>query len=192
MSAAATRMAGEPGDVTALLIAWRNGDEAALARLTPIVYNELHRLAGRYMRREQAGHTLQTTALLNEAYLRLVDSSRVRWQNRAHFYAVAAQLMRRILVDFARHRNYRKRGGDWHRVMLSEGIPERQDVDLAAVNDALDQLERLDARKARVVELRFFGGLSLEETAEALNVSTDTIGRDWRAAKAWLTRELKR
>lgn len=184
-------MAGETGDVTALLVAWRNGDESALARLTPIVYDELHRLAGRYMRREQAGHTLQTTALLNEAYLRLIGSSRVRWQSRAHFYAVAAQLMRRILVDFARSRTYRKRGGGWHRVTLSDGIPQRQEVDLAALNDALDRLERLDPRKARVVELRFFGGLSLEESAEALNVSTDTIGRDWRAAKAWLTRELR-
>jgi RNA polymerase sigma factor (TIGR02999 family) len=188
-------MSGETGkDVTALLIAWREGDEAALARLTPIVYDELHRLAGRYMRREQAGHMLQTTALLNEAYLRLVDSSRVRWQNRAHFYAVAAQLMRRVLVDFARSRRYKKRGGAWHQVTLSEGIPvaSHGDADLVAVDDALDQLGRLDPRKARVVELRFFGGLSLEETAEALNVSADTVGRDWRAAKAWLTRELKR
>ena len=146
------------------------------------------------MRREQTGHTLQTTALLNEAYLRLVDSSRVRWQNRAHFYAVAAQLMRRVLVDFARGRKYKKRGGDWHQVTLSEDIPlaVHGDADVVAVDEALDQLGRLDPRKARVVELRFFGGLSLEETAEALEVSTDTVGRDWRAAKAWLTRELKR
>jgi RNA polymerase sigma-70 factor (ECF subfamily) len=181
-------------DVTALLLAWRDGDEAALARLTPIVYDELHRLAGRYMRRERTGHTLQTTALLNEAYLRLVDSSRVRWQSRAHFYAVAAQLMRRVLVDFARSRRYKKRGGDWHQVTLSEGIPvaAHGEADVVAIDDALEQLGRLDPRKARVVELRFFGGLSLEETAEALNVSTDTVGRDWRAAKAWLTRELKR
>lgn len=181
-------------DVTALLIAWREGDEAALARLTPLVYDQLHRLAARYMRREQAGHTLQTTALLNEAYLRLVDSSRVRWQNRAHFYAVAAQLMRRVLVDFARSRRYKKRGGDWYQVTLSEGIPiaGRGDPDLVAIDEALEDLGRLDPRKARVVELRFFGGLSLEETAEALNVSTDTVGRDWRAAKAWLMRELRR
>ena len=188
-------MTGEgPEDVTALLIAWRGGDDAALARLTPLVYDQLHRLAGRYMRREQAGHTLQTTALLNEAYIRLVDSSRVGWQNRAHFYAVAAQLMRRVLIDFARSRRYQKRGGDWYRVTLSEGIPiaSRGAADLVAVDDALRDLERLDPRKARVVELRFFGGLSLEETAEALNVSTDTVGRDWRAAKAWLVRELKR
>jgi RNA polymerase sigma-70 factor, ECF subfamily len=188
-------MSGETReDVTALLLAWREGDEAALARLTPLVYEELHRLARRYMRREQTGHTLQTTALLNEAYLRLVDSSRVRWQNRAHFYAVAAQLMRRVLVDFARRSRYKKRGGDWHQVTLSEDIhvAARLDADVVAVDEALEQLGRLDPRKARVVELRFFGGLSLEETAEALNVSTDTVGRDWRAAKAWLTRELRR
>ena len=180
-------------DITALLLAWREGDQAALERLTPIVYDELHRLAGRYMRREQSGHTLQTTALLNEAYIRLVDSSRVQWQSRAHFYAVAAQLMRRVLVDFARRRGYKKRGGDWRQVTLSEGIPVAADGDgnLVAIDDALEQLGRLDARKARVVELRFFGGLSLEETATALNVSTDTVGRDWRAAKAWLIRELK-
>ena len=188
-------MSGETGnEVTALLMAWRGGDEDALARLTPIVYDELHRLAGRYMRREQAGHTLQTTALLNEAYIRLVGSSRVRWQNRAHFYAVAAQLMRRVLVDFARGRRYKKRGGDWHQVTLSEGIlvGSQGDPDLVAVDEALDRLGQLDPRKARVVELRFFGGLSLEETAEALNVSTDTVGRDWTAAKAWLTHELRR
>jgi RNA polymerase sigma factor (TIGR02999 family) len=188
-------MRGEPGnEVTALLMAWRGGDEDALARLTPIVYDELHRLAGRYMRREHAGHPLQTTALINEAYIRLVGSSRVRWQNRTHFYAVAAQLMRRVLVDFARGRRYKKRGGDWHRVTLSEGIQVAapDNPDLVAVDEALEQLGQLDPRKARVVELRFFGGLSLEETAEALNVSTDTVGRDWTAAKAWLTRELRR
>ena len=188
-------MGSETGhDVTALLIAWRDGDEAALERLTAIVYDELHRLAARYMRREQAGHTLQTTALLNEAYIRLVDSRRVRWQSRAHFYALAAQLMRRVLVDFARRKRYKKRGGDWHQVELSEEISVTSDgdADLVAVDQALDQLARLDSRKARVVELRFFGGLSLEETAEALNVSTDTVGRDWSAAKAWLTRELRR
>jgi RNA polymerase sigma-70 factor (ECF subfamily) len=181
-------------DVTALLLAWRDGNQAALARLMPIVYDELHRLAGRYMRREPTGHTLQTTALLNEAYLRLVDSSRVRWQSRAHFYAVAAQLMRRVLVDFARTRRSKKRGGDCRLVTLSEGLPMavRGDADVVAVDEALEQLGRLDPRKARVVELRFFGGLSLEETAEALDVSPDTVGRDWRAAKAWLTRELKR
>jgi len=180
-------------NVTALLMAWRNGDEDALSRLTPVVYAELHRLASRYMRGEQDGHTLQTTALVNEAYIKLVDSSRVHWQNRAHFFAIAAQLMRRILVDFARHRGYRKRGGDWRRVTLAEGlgIPAGIDPDIVAVDTALEGLAKLDPRKARVVELRFFGGLNQEETAEALQVSTDTVGRDWRAAKAWLARELK-
>jgi RNA polymerase sigma-70 factor, ECF subfamily len=181
-------------DVTELLMAWGNGDEDALSRLTPLVYDELHRLAEGYMRREHAGHTLQTTALLNEAYIKLVDSSRVRWQNRAHFFAVAAQLMRRILVDFARNRRYQKRGGDWRQVTLAEGlgVVTNVDSDLVALDEALQELAKLDPRKARVVELRFFGGLSLEETAEALQVSTDTVGRDWRAAKAWLKRELKR
>lgn len=181
-------------DVTDLLMAWGNGDENALSRLTPLVYDELHRLAEVYMRREHAGHTLQTTALVNEAYIKLVDSSRVRWQNRAHFFAVAAQLMRRILVDFARNRRYQKRGGDWRQVTLAEGlgVATNPDSDLVALDEALARLARLDPRKARVVELRFFGGLSLEETAEALQVSTDTVGRDWRAAKAWLKRELKR
>jgi RNA polymerase sigma factor (TIGR02999 family) len=181
-------------DVTELLMAWRDGDEEALSRLTPLVYDELHRLAAAYMRREKAGHTLQTSALVNEAYIKLVDSSRVRWQSRAHFFAVAAQLMRRILVDFARSRQYQKRGRDWHQVTLDEklGVATRLDSDLVALDEALQQLSKLDPRKARVIELRFFGGLSLEETSEALQVSTDTVGRDWRAAKAWLIRELKR
>ena len=175
-------------------MAWGNGDQDALSRLMPLVYDELHRLAEGYMRREHAGHTLQTTALLNEAYIKLVDSSRVRWQNRAHFFAVAAQLMRRILVDFARNRRYQKRGGDWRQVTLGEGlgVVTNVDSDLVALDEALQELAKLDPRKARVVELRFFGGLSLEETAEALKISTDTVGRDWRAAKAWLKRELKR
>jgi RNA polymerase sigma-70 factor, ECF subfamily len=181
-------------EVTQLLLAWGNGDEEALSRLTPLIYGELHRLAQSYMRREQKGHTLQATALVNEAYLKLVDSSRVRWQNRAHFVAVAAQLMRRILVDFARSRRYHKRGGDWRKTTLAEGlgIVANVDSDLVGLDDALQELAKLDPRKARVVDLRFFGGLSLEETAEALQVSTDTVGRDWRAAKAWLKRELKR
>jgi RNA polymerase sigma factor (TIGR02999 family) len=181
-------------DVTELLMAWGDGDQDALSRLTPLVYDELHRLAEGYMRREHAGHTLQTTALVNEAYIKLVDSSRVRWQNRAHFFAVAAQLMRRILVDFARNRRYQKRGGDWRQVTLGEGlgVATNVDSDLVALDEALQELAKLDPRKARVVELRFFGGLSLEETAEALQISTDTVGRDWRAAKAWLKRELKR
>lgn len=181
-------------DVTALLMAWRDGDEAALRQLTPLVYDELHRLAERCMRAEQAGHTLQTTALVNEAYIRLVDSSRVRWQNRGHFFAIAAQLMRRILVDFARRRRYQKRGGNCLHITLAEGldVATNMNADLLAVDAALQELSKLDARKAQVVELRFFGGMTLEETADALKVSTDTVGRDWRAAKAWLTRELKR
>jgi RNA polymerase sigma-70 factor, ECF subfamily len=180
-------------EVTGLLLAWSNGDKDALSRLTPLVYQELHRVADAYMRREHNGHTLQATALVNEAYIRLVDSSRVRWQNRAHFFAVAAQLMRRILVDFARNRNYQKRGGNWRRVTLVEGVDAGTNfnVDLVSVDEALNGLAKLDERKARVVELRFFGGLSLEETAEALQISTDTVGRDWRAARAWLMRELK-
>jgi RNA polymerase sigma factor (TIGR02999 family) len=188
-------MSGQTGrDVTALLMSWRAGDEEALRLLTPLVYNELHHLAERYLRGEHAGHTLQTTALVNEAYIKLVDSRRVQWQNRAHFFAIAAQLMRRILVDFARHRRYQKRGGDWRKVTLAEGldVAANVDADLVAVDEALQELSKLDPRKAQVVELRFFGGLTLEETAEALKVSTDTVGRDWRAAKAWLTRELKR
>jgi RNA polymerase sigma factor (TIGR02999 family) len=181
-------------DITSLLQAWRNGDDKALACLTPLVYKELHRLANRCMRGERTGHTLQTTALVNEAYIKLVDSSRVQWQNRAHFFAIAAQLMRRVLVDFARRRRYRKRGGDWRQVTLGEGldVSKNVDADLVAVDEALQELSKLDPRKAQVVELRFFGGLSLEETAEALKISTDTVGRDWRAAKAWLTRELRR
>jgi RNA polymerase sigma factor (TIGR02999 family) len=187
-------MAAQRQDVTELLMAWRNGDEGALSRLTPLVYDELHRLAAAYMRREKAGHTLQTSALVNEAYIKLVDSSRVHWQNRAHFFAVAAQLMRRILVDFARSRQFRKRGGDWQQVTLDDrlGVTTRIDSDLVALDDALEELAKLDPRKAKVIEMRFFGGLSLEETSEALQISTDTVGRDWRAAKAWLTRELKR
>jgi RNA polymerase sigma-70 factor (ECF subfamily) len=191
----ADSMSAQPDrDVTALLMAWRTGDEEALSHLTTLVYDELHRLAERYMRGERAGHSLQTTELVNEAYIKLVDSSRVRWQNRVHFFAVAAQLMRRILVDFARRRQYQKRGGDWQKVTLAEGLDVATNVntDLVAVDQALQELAALDPRKARVVELRFFGGLSLEETAEALNVSPDTVGRDWRAAKAWLTRELRR
>jgi len=180
------------GDLTELLLAWRHGDADALTRLTPLVYDELHRLAGVYMARERGGHPLQATALVNEAYLRLTDSSRVRWQNRAHFLAVAAQLMRRVLVDFARDRQSRKRGGGWQQVTLDEGLilGGEPNVDLIALDEALQRLGALDPRKVQVVEMRFFGGLSLEETAEALGVSADTIGRDWNAAKAWLLREL--
>lgn len=187
-------MRGPTEEVTALLLAWRTGDDDALARLTPLVYNELHRMAHRYMRGEQAEHPLQTTALVKEAYIRIVDSRRVGWQNRAHFFAVAAQLMRRILVDIVRRQRFEKRGGGLKKVSLADGFELAAPVntDIVAVDDALQELARFDPRKARVVELRFFGGLSLEEAAEALEVSTDTVGRDWRAAKAWLTRELTR
>lgn len=181
-------------DFTGILLAWRAGDEAALATLTSLVYDELHRLARYYMARERPGHTLQATALVNEAYLKLVDASRVRWQNRAHFMAVAAQTMRRILVDLARKRRGQKRGGGARPVTLHEAllVGGQPGSDLVALDDALEGLAKLDPRKSRVVELRFFGGLSLEETAEALGVSTDTVGRDWSAARAWLLRELTR
>ena len=181
-------------EVTALLLAWSQGDPSALEKLTPLVYQELHRLARGYMGREHAGHTLQTTALVHEAYLRLIDSSRVRWQNRAHFFAVAAQLMRRILVDFARSRHQLKRGGEAPRVSLSEAfeVAGEKDADLVALDDALQNLASVDQRKSRVVELRFFGGLSVEETAEVLQVSPDTVMRDWRLAKLWLLRELSK
>ena len=181
-------------EVTALLLAWNQGDQTALEKLTPLVYQELHRLAHGYMGREHAGHTLQTTALVHEAYLRLIDSSRVQWQNRAHFFAVSAQLMRRILVDFARSRHQLKRGGEAPRVSLSEAfeLAGEKDADLVALDDALQNLASVDLRKSRVVELRFFGGLSVEETAEVLQVSPDTVMRDWRLAKLWLLRELSK
>jgi RNA polymerase sigma factor (TIGR02999 family) len=179
-------------EVTEMLVAWSNGDESALERLVPLVHDELHRLAHRYMNREGPGHMLQTTALVNEAYLRLVDSSHVRWQNRAHFFAVSAQLMRRILVDFARSRNYLKRGGNAVQVSLDKvlAITPEQDLDVVALDEALNALAAIDERKSRVVELRFFGGLNIEETAEVLKVSPDTVMRDWRLAKVWLLREL--
>lgn len=184
-------MSPAPG-VTKLLLAWGGGDDAALRELLPLVHEELHRLARRYMYGERAGHTLQTTALVNEAYLRLIDSRRVCWQNRAHFFAISAQLMRRILVDFARSRRYQKRGGEAQKVTFDEALimspPRGRDVIL--LDDALNALAATDARKSRVVELRFFGGLSAEETAEVLKVSPDTVLRDWRLAKAWLAREM--
>ena len=179
-------------EITQLLLAWGKGEQAALEQLTPLVYDELHRLAHRYMGHERPGHTLQTSALVNEAYLRLIDSSHVRWQNRAHFFAVSAQLMRRILVDFARSRHNLKRGGDTRKVSLDEALlvsPE-SNTDLVALDDALKTLFSLDARQSQVVELRFFGGLSVEETAEVLHVSEGTVRRDWSLAKAWLHREL--
>jgi RNA polymerase sigma-70 factor, ECF subfamily len=179
------------GEVSGLLRAWGDGDRAALDRLTPIVYDELRRLASRYMRGERPGHSLQTTALVNEAYMRLVDYRSMRWQNRAHFFAVSSQLMRRILVEFARRHNL-KRGGDVQHVSLEDTaeVGGERTADLVALDDALDALAQVDPRKVQVVEMRFFGGLSVEETAEVLKVSPVTVMRDWRTAKAWLYREL--
>jgi RNA polymerase sigma factor (TIGR02999 family) len=181
-----------PRDVTELLIDWSDGDESALEKLVPLVYSELRLLARRYMRCERPDHTLQTTALINEAYLRLVDIQNVHWQNRAHFFALCARLMRRILVDFARSRRYAKRGGGAQPLSLeqSEAISPGCSPDLVAIDDTLQALAKVDGRKAQVVELRFFGGLTIEETAEALKVSPETVRRDWRLAKAWLLREL--
>lgn len=180
-------------DITRLLQAWGGGNKEALDQLTPLVYQELRRIARRLMARERPGHTLQTTALVNEAYLRLVDAGNVSWQDRAHFFAIGARTMRRILVDFARSRSYRKRGGDEERVSLDESltVAGRPGSDLVALDDALTRLAALDSRKSEVVELRFFGGLSVEETAEVLKISPVTVMRDWSAAKAWLYRELK-
>ncbi len=179
-------------DVTQLLQAWSEGDQGALDKLIPLVYWELHRLAQRYMAQERRGHTLQTTALVNEAYLRLVDAGRVNFQNRAHFFAVSAQLMRRILVGFARRHGSLKRGGEVQRVSLEESlvVHGERGADLVALDDALQALAAIDARRSRVVELRFFGGLSVEETAEALKVSPETVMHDWKLAKAWLLREM--
>lgn len=181
-----------PPEVTQLLINWSNGDQKALEKLMPLVYAELRRLARRYMRREHAGHTLQTTALVNEAYLRLIEQQSVRWQNRAHFFGIAAQLMRRILVDHARRYHCAKRGGGALQVSLDEAavVSDERGAELLALDDALKSLEAIDARKGRVVELRFFGGLSIEETAGVLGVTPMTVVRDWKMAKAWLRREI--
>ena len=181
-------------EITQLLLAWNAGEEQALDRLMPLVQKELHQLAHRYMARERLGHPLQTSALVNEAYLRLIDSSRVRWQNRAHFFAVSAQLMRRILVDVARARKKLKRGGDAIHVSLDEAmsVSSEPGADLIALDEALTTLAAFDERKSKVVELRFFGGLTIEETAEVLKVSTMTVMRDWRLAKIWLLRELEK
>jgi RNA polymerase sigma factor (TIGR02999 family) len=178
-------------EVTTLLQAWSEGDQAALARLTTIVYRELHRQARRYMRGERPGHSLQPTALVNEAYMRLTDYKRIRWQNRAHFLAISAQVMRRILVEHARRRNL-KRGGGVQHIALEKAALYSGDgaTDLVALNDALTALARVNARKAQVVEMRFFGGLSMGETAEVLGVSEVTVRRDWSTAQAWLCREL--
>jgi RNA polymerase sigma factor (TIGR02999 family) len=179
--------------ITGLLQAWSEGEQAALERIIPLVYKELHRLAHHYIARERPGHILQTTALLNEAYLRLVDSPKTSWQNRAHFFAISAQVMRRILVDWARSRQAVKRGGEGARALdLDEpsAVAVGQSTDLVALDDALNTLAALDPRKSRVVELRFFGGLSVEETAEVLKVSPETVQRDWKFAKSWLRREV--
>jgi len=193
-------MAPESSEITVLLKAWASGDAAALDQLTPLVYDELRRLARRYMRNERAGNTLQTTALVNEAYLRLVDAKRVAWQDRVHFFAVSAQMMRRILVDAARARGSAKRGGHVKRVNHSTAfnldeiadVSTGRDRELVAIDDALNTLAEMDPRKARVIELRFFGGLSVEETAEVVKISPQSVMRDWKLAKAWLTRELAR
>lgn len=183
---------GNAPDVTRLLIAWGGGDSGALEALAPHIHRELHRLAAHYMAGERPGHVLQATALVNEAYLRLIDWRHVEWNDRAHFFGVAAQIMRRILVDIARSRRRAKRGGQALEVSISEaaGTPQPETVDIIALDEALRSLEDLDARQSRVIELRFFGGLSLAETAEALQVSVGTVRRDWSLARAWLFREL--
>jgi len=181
-------------EITQLLLAWGGGDETALERLMPLVHVELKRLAKRYMNRQRSGHTLQTTALVNEAYLRLIDSSRVQWQNRAHFFAISAQLMRRILVDAARAKQNLKRGGGAQVIALDEApdVFSEQAAELVALDDALKALASFSPRLCQVVELRYFGGLSEEETAEVLKTSTRTIRRDWKLARTWLYRELSR
>jgi RNA polymerase sigma factor (TIGR02999 family) len=175
-------------NLTGLLFEWRQGDEAALDKLTPLVYDELRRIAHRYVQRERDGHTLQTTALVNEAYLRLAGQQKIEWQSRAHFFAVTAHVMRHILIDHARRHHYAKRGGGAQHVPLDEaaGMSAQRAAELVALDEALDELAKLDPRKSRVVELRYFGGLSMEETAEVLEVSLMTVRRDWRVAKAWL------
>jgi RNA polymerase sigma factor (TIGR02999 family) len=181
-------------EITEQLIAWGQGDPSALDRLIPSVYKELRRMADRYLRAETPDHTLQTTALVHEAYLRLIDQTRVSWQNRAHFYGVAAQTMRRILVDHAKSKHRGKRGGDAPKFSLDEAlnVSAERAAELIALDDSLDQLAAMDARKSRVVELRYFGGLSVEETAAVLDISPQTVMRDWNMAKAWLYQELKK
>src|SRR5215831_17360185 len=180
-----------PQELTALLLAWNDGDQDALEKLTPFVYEELHRLAKRYMAGERWNHTLQATAVVNEAFLRLIDWKNVRWQNRAHFIGVAANLMRRVLVDYARTRGYAKRDGGLQ-VSLDEGLllSNSRTVELLDLDRSLSRLEKIDARKAKIVELRFFGGLTVEETAEALNISPNTVLNDWTFSKSWLLRDM--
>jgi len=179
-------------NLTGLLQAWRQGDEEALRQITPLVYREMRKAARHYMAGERPGHSLQTTALINEVYLRLIGVQKVSWQNRAHFLAVCARLMRRVLTDYARSRDYRKRGGGLVRVSLSEVQPPaaESDPDLAALDEAMNKLAAVDERKSQVVELRFFGGLDVKETAEVLKVSPETVMRDWKIAQAWLLREM--
>lgn len=184
----------EPHELTELLVAWSNGDDAALDRLAPLVHAELHRLASHYMRRERGDHLMQTSALINEAYLRLIDWKAVRWQNRAHFFGVAARMMRRILVDFARQRPRVAMNLEARHISLEQAmtVTDEKESDLLALDEALKDLARIDARKCRIVELRFFGGLSVEETAEVLRIAPITVMREWNKAKAWLYRELSR
>jgi len=186
-------MTESPNQVTQLLIAWGNGDQAALEQLMPLVYSELHRLAHRHIKKERPGHTLQTSALLNEAFLRLVDQRDVHWQSRAQFFGIAAQMMRRILVDYARSRRYAKRGGNAQQVSFNEEllVSRQLSADVLEVHEALKELASIDERKSKVVELKFFGGLSIEETAEVLGVSPGTVMRDWTLAKAWLRLAMK-
>jgi len=181
-----------PENVTELLVAWGNGDAAARDQLMPLVYRELHRLAHHYMNRERPGHTLQTSALVNEAFVRLIDQKEVRWQNRAHFFGIAAQMMRRILVDYARSRHYAKRGGSAQQVSFDEAlfVSDERAHEVIALDDALKDLAKFDQRKSQIVELRFFGGLSIDETAELLKVSPGTVMRDWTLAKAWLRKQI--
>jgi RNA polymerase sigma factor (TIGR02999 family) len=189
-----TTMIPSSADVTELLVAWSDGDKSAEKELFSLVYRELRRLAHRYMLRENPGNTLQTTALVNEAYLRLIDRKRANWQNRAHFFGFSAQVMRHILVDLARSKDYQKRGGQVQKLALDEGLVmfPMKDGFMVELDDALKALAEVDARKSKVVELRFFGGMSVEETAEVLKVSQDTVMRDWRLAKAWLWRALSK
>ncbi len=187
-------MAAKSDKVTQLLHDWRNGDQQAMDRLLPLVYEELRRLAGHYLRGERQGHTLQTSALVHEAYLMLVAQDNIDWQNRSHFFGVAAQAMRRVLVDYARSRNYHKRGGKAQHVALDEAanLAEERAAEVVALDEALQSLAQIDPRKSRVVELRYFGGLSVEETAEVLDIAPVTVMRDWSTAKAWLLREMSR
>jgi RNA polymerase sigma factor (TIGR02999 family) len=179
-------------EVTRLLVEWGNGNRQALEELMPLVYSELRQVAGRYMRRERSGHTLQCTALVNEAYLRLIDQHSVQWKNRAHFFGVAAEMIRRILADYARSQHAQKRGADAPKISLDEafGVGQERDLDLVALDEALDRLKKIDERQCRVVELRFFAGLSVEETAEVMEISPASVKREWVTAKAWLFREL--